>query len=229
MKFIGAGILTDNTEDYTVDLVQSKVTYDNTVYNSDPVTVNLENLGLLDLKVSVEYDRSVKSVKIGITGFCAGSTEYTAGNLETVHFELHQWLHLSNDSAFDSTALVINEETGFRNFWNCTVSKVVLTVETDAEGHVSDLSENTYTLTELKSLGLNVSVHTGPGSHNDLYVVQSDIVISGRSACSSTEFVDAEQSRTYSEYDYAYYTASATDLGSVAPKNAIKWSEEYNE
>ncbi len=225
LKFTGDGILTDNPQDYTVDLILSKITSDETIYSSEPLTVSLNNLELLDFKVSVEYDKTVRAVKVSIIGICAGSTEYTAGNLETVRFELHQWLHLSIDSTLDITNLVINESTGSRDYSDCEVSKVVLTIEKDAKGHVAHLTEDSYTLAELMSLGLDVDVHVGGGVHNGNYSVESDINISGRSACSSDEFVDSIQTKTFVEFDYAYYTASETDLGGVRRANAIKWSE----
>ena len=226
LTFTGNGILTDDPEDYTVDLVQSKITSDGTIYSSEPLTVCLDDLELLDFKVSVEYDRSTKCVKVSIIGICAGSTEYTIGNLETVRFELHQWLHVSIDSTLDITNLVINENTGSRDYSNCEVSKVVLTIENDAKGHVTHLTEDTYTLNELVSLGLDVNVQVGGGVHNGNYSVESDINISGRSVCSSDAFVDSIQTKTFVEFDYAYYTATESDLGGVRRANAIKWSEQ---
>lgn len=225
LVFTGNGLLTDNPQDYTVDLIQSRVTYDGTVYNSEPLTVRLDNLELLDLIVSVTYNKSVKSVIVNISGNCAASTTYTTGKIDTIVFELHQWLHVSSDSEFDPTNVVINDTTGYRDYYDCTVSKIVLSIETDAKGTISDLSEDEYSLSELMSLGLDVDVDIVQGvAHNGKYCVQSNITVRGISACSSDAYDGSEQSRQFTVYNDAYYTPSASDLGSISKANAITWA-----
>ena len=225
LVFTSDGILTDNPEDYTVDLIQSRTTADGTVYNSEPLTVRLDNLELLDFIVSVTYNRSVKSVTVNISGTCAASTTYTTGKIDTVIFELHQWLHLSSDSEFDPTNVVVNDTTGYRDYYDCTVSKVVLSIETDAKGTVSELSEDEYSLSELMSLGLDVDVDIIQGSsHSGKYCIQSNITVRGVSACSSDAYDNSNQSKQFTVYNNAYYTPSASDLGSVSKANAITWA-----
>ena len=228
LKFIGSGLLTDNPSDYTVDLIQSRVTYDGTIYSSEPLTVSLDNLELLDLSVSIRYNKSVKSVIVDISGTCAASTTYTTGKIDNVTFELHQWLRLSSDSEFDPSNVVVNNVTGYRDYYDCTVSKVVLTVETDAEGHTQDkTSGNVYTLSELLNFGLDVDVDVEFGVlHNGNFDIQSTITVKGRSVCSSDAYVDSEQSKEFVVYDTAYYTPTSSDLGSISKANAIKWVSE---
>ena len=227
LKFIGNGLLTDNIADYTVDLIQHRVTYDGTVYGSEPLTVSLSDLGVLEISVSIRStnNKSVKTVTVDISGNCVASTTYATKKIDNVSFELHQWLRLSTNSEFDPSNVVVNNVTGYRDYNDCTVSGVILTIETDAEGHTQDkTSSSAYTLSELMGYGLDVDIDVDYGVlHNGNFDIQSTITVKGTSMCSSNAYVNSEQSKDFIVYDSAYYTVSSSNLGSVSKANAIKW------
>ena len=209
ISFIGTGSLTDDPNDYTIDLVSCVESFDGTVLYSEPLTTVLSNITALSYDVNIAVDKNLNTANISVIGICANSTKYTSGKVDVVTFKLNEWSNVDSNSLQFSNINNPNDYT-LTSSLNDYLIDAMISREIGIDNTVST-SPETVNLTTVKATGADVSVNL----INSGNARTSEISISGYDLTSGT-FTGEESTLNYVLRDWLFVDDSNIECVKVS-------------